>query len=306
MFHLLVPFIILFFLFIATVSLITKRYLIAGILFVVSFTINSYSECFSCNILKRDNEDVTNKDFSILSFNIHGSAINFENNVKQIADLIQHQNADLIFLTEYFPYCTDTLNFLLNACGYKYSLHSHEGNIILSKLPINTSEIIIRHPQRTKILKGSIILDNYPISIYGCHLSSNNYNLSDKQYLTPSNIGTIKTLFLYLKNISSVSQIRKEQAEAITHDFNGESIVVGDMNDICGSPALNQFNRAGLKNAWWTGGLGYGATIHKPLPYRIDHILYSDGLKLNYIRKIDSKELSDHDALLASFSINTK
>lgn len=49
------------------------------------------------------------------------------------------------------------------------------------------------------------------------------------------------------------------------------------------------------------GGLGYGATIHYPLPYRIDHIMYNDRLRLKSIRKIDAKGLSDHDALVAEF-----
>ncbi len=49
------------------------------------------------------------------------------------------------------------------------------------------------------------------------------------------------------------------------------------------------------------GGNGYGATFHHPLPYRIDHIFYNEGLKLKSIRKVDSQGLSDHDALVAEF-----
>lgn len=79
------------------------------------------------------------------------------------------------------------------------------------------------------------------------------------------------------------------------------TIVMGDFNDVPGSPTLNILERAGLKDAWWEGGCGYGATIHHPLPYRIDHILHNDGLKLKSIKKIVTQDLSDHDALVARF-----
>lgn len=73
--------------------------------------------------------------------------------------------------------------------------------------------------------------------------------------------------------------------------------------DVGGSPALRAFKAARFHDAWWKGGLGYGATIHYLLPYRIDHIMYNDKLTLKSIRKIDAKGLSDHDALVAEFRI---
>ena len=79
---------------------------------------------------------------------------------------------------------------------------------------------------------------------------------------------------------------------------------MGDMNDVAGSSALRILGTLGYKNAGWKGGSGYGATIHSPVPYRIDHILYRQGLKglkLNSIKKIDAEGLSDHDALVAEF-----
>ena len=73
--------------------------------------------------------------------------------------------------------------------------------------------------------------------------------------------------------------------------------------DVGGSPALRAFKAAGFQDAWWKGGMGYGATIQYLLPYRIDHIMYNDKLTLKSIRKIDAKGLSDHDALVAEFRI---
>lgn len=56
------------------------------------------------------------------------------------------------------------------------------------------------------------------------------------------------------------------------------SVVMGGMNDISGSSCLRTLADVGFEDAWWNGGFGYGATIHKPLPYRIDHIFYNDDL----------------------------
>lgn len=51
------------------------------------------------------------------------------------------------------------------------------------------------------------------------------------------------------------------------------------------------------------GGFGYGSTIHHPLSFRIDHILYSDRLRLRSVGRVKARGLSDHDALVASFDL---
>ena len=78
---------------------------------------------------------------------------------------------------------------------------------------------------------------------------------------------------------------------------------MGDFNDVCVSKPLKILEDSGFKDAWWVGGFGYGATIHHPLPFRIDHIMYNEGLELVEIKKVDSEDISDHDALLAKFII---
>lgn len=78
-------------------------------------------------------------------------------------------------------------------------------------------------------------------------------------------------------------------------------LLMGDFNDVGGSKAVRTLECSGFRDAWWKGGLGYGATIHKPLPYRIDHIMYSEQFKLQKIEVVSSEGLSDHDALYAEF-----
>ena len=98
---------------------------------------------------------------------------------------------------------------------------------------------------------------------------------------------------------------RAKGAEVLTCDVSQTKkpiIVLGDMNDVGGSKTIRLIKSSGLKDAWWEGGFGYGATIHKPLPYRIDHIFYSNELKLNRVKVVSSEGLSDHDAVFAEFS----
>jgi len=60
---------------------------------------------------------------------------------------------------------------------------------------------------------------------------------------------------------------------------------------------------AGLKNAWWEGGFGYGATFKQGwMRLRIDHIYYNDKLELKNIKVVET-ELSDHNMLVADFSL---
>lgn len=139
------------------------------------------------------------------------------------------------------------------------------------------------------------------MKVIGVHLLSNNHDTDNKRFDTDSITG-VKKLFQYLSNISNMSIRRGYDAKAIVSNlFDGPTIVMGDFNDVCGSKTLNILENVGFKDAWWEGGLGYGATIHYPFPYRIDHILYSGKLQLTEIMKIDANGLSDHDALVATF-----
>ena len=80
-------------------------------------------------------------------------------------------------------------------------------------------------------------------------------------------------------------------------------IVMGDMNDFDTSAPLDSLKEAGMKNAWWEGGIGYGATYHEGwLRLRIDHIYYNEKLELKDV-KVVKTDLSDHNVLIADFSI---
>lgn len=146
--------------------------------------------------------------------------------------------------------------------------------------------VLVRHPQQ-------------PIVIYCCHLTSNLLMLSSDKW------GGLKEGY----------RNRTLEADAIYEALQHESypvIVMGDMNDISSSYTLRRIESvgtlrhgsAGLTDAWWKGGFGYGTTYHDHgLRLRLDHILYDeDRLTLSDVKVIDT-DASDHNALVGGFRI---
>lgn len=135
------------------------------------------------------------------------------------------------------------------------------------------------------------------IMIIGCHLSSNNYG-EDDEYHTPGEIERIDGVMSYLKSVGYASGKRVMQAKNVSSMMreNVPTIVLGDMNDVCGSPCLYVLKESGLKDGWREKGLGYGATIHHLIPFRIDHVMHNNNIELLNIEKIDCSSISDHDA----------
>ena len=171
-----------------------------------------------------------------------------------------------------------------------------------SKYPLSNWSVL----EKNTDIKGSCVCnvqcDEIMIGLIGCHFASNNYN--NHHYFTPKAIKGLKSLTIYLNNIHNASNQRLDEAKIVRTAVLNEIhpvIVMGDFNDVSGSETMCELEKSGLKDAWWEKGIGYGATIHYPLPFRIDHIFFSNKLSLNKIRVVRSHGLSDHDALVADF-----
>ena len=106
----------------------------------------------------------------------------------------------------------------------------------------------------------SVMVNGQSIDIYGCHLASNNYTASQVDFHL-NQVNNHHDAKQYLKNVRDASRFRKMEAQAIIKDMTDRAtIIMGDFNDVSGSPALRAFKTAGFQDAWWKGGLGYGAT----------------------------------------------
>lgn len=192
---------------------------------------------------------------------------------------------------------------------YRSERKNSVGNRLYSKYPIERDTLLKDNQMAYGITCCQIDVKGKKVEIIGVHLSSNNYN-EQMEYMTPDSVENSEQAKTYLGNIVTASRYRANEASLMVNFIDSiksnkpiPTIVMGDFNDVCGSPTLNIMKDAGFKDAWWEEGGGYGATIHNPLPYRIDHILYNDRLKLKSIKKIDADKLSDHDALIGWFEV---
>ena len=296
------PWIILICLIATVIIGLKKHYWIAGAFVITGLLLNWLCECFAFSFVF-DKGIYGKSAVKVMAWNIDGSEYD-SLKVSKIADVIHKYNPDVIFLSEDFDKTGACLDSMLTK-NYPYSSnmvcsgHQFYSNYMLDSIRVVDVEGY-DNPLRIHV---SVMVKGQIIDIYGCHLASNNYSASHVDF----HLDQVKDHHdakQYLKNIRDASRLRKREAQAIIKDMTDRAtIIMGDFNDVGGSPALRVFKAAGFQDAWWKGGLGYGATIHYLLPYRIDHIMYNDKLTLKSIRKIDAKGLSDHDALVAEFRI---
>lgn len=297
---------ILLILFIMAIFFFCRKKIILGALFIVlCIFVNWWSECIAFRVwptIKPHKE----RCFSVLTFNIDGASIDFGNRASSIVELIKAINPDVMFLAEYGDNKKAYLDSLLSI-SFPFTTLANCGNhYFYSKYPVEKQRFVQgREDDNIGIYMTRVFIENDTINLYGCHFASNNYT-TDKHYMTPDSIKDGNDISTYINNIKRAYNQRCCETEVFIEDskaYKGPFIVMGDMNDVGGSLCVRTLESVGLKDAWWEGGFGYGATIHKPLPYRIDHIMHTKELKLLSVRVIDSKGLSDHDALYAEFEL---
>lgn len=306
--------------------LMFRRWKVAAGLLLLAVIGNWWIEVMPVNIVLPDGQAAKPKqgfnearvqegELKVLSFNCNLSIKheNREEKRSKIRDFVNEQDADVVFLTENFINTDDSLWLMMQeAFPYRIEEKNSVGNSLYSKYPILCDTIYKEKGKGYGISCSRIDVRGKRVEVIGVHLSSNNYN-EQGEYMTPDSVESSEQAKTYLGNIVTASRCRANEASLIVNFIDSISIsnkpiptiVMGDFNDVYGSPTLNTLCKGAgrFKDAWWEGGCGYGATIHHPLPFRIDHILYNEGLKLRRIKKVSAKGLSDHDALVATFSI---
>lgn len=175
---------------------------------------------------------------------------------------------------------------------------STTGDIFYSKRPLSESGKF--NADFPNAIYSKLYLDNDSVYILGCHLVGNN-NEGQIEIDDADSLRRVKTFGEYYRN---AQEKRKENAHFLKKAIKESSlpmIVMGDMNDFNHSAPMDSLKDVGMRNAWWEGGFGYGATYHEGwLRLRIDHIYYNDKLKLKGVKVVET-DLSDHNILVASF-----
>lgn len=290
----------------------------------------------------------------VMTWNVHCASGADSVRQRRIAELILAEDADFVQLNEFQQDSCGVLDSLLKTrYSYTEEYQSRKlcGDIFYSKRKMSNSgrmSLRERDPYKgmkwrdlpdsirgksIQTIRATIAFGKDSVQIFGMHMASNSGDGSAIVNSTDS-----------LKKIDSFYNryLRKQENRCFqskwTKVFIQESkhpvIVMGDMNDFNCSAPLDILTSAGLKDAWWEGGFGYGCTFHTGwMRLRIDHVLYepsevsgskfqvsgcrfkvssskfkvsssksSRGVKLCGVKVVET-DLSDHNALVAEFGM---
>lgn len=299
---LLIPWVLLLLVLVVAFCLFKKWWKASVAIVIVLLLANWHWNVFSFGFNSLDKQ----KDpgcLRVLTWNISCADSTGTDDVDGLVQAIMIQDADVVFLTEYSKDVYPEIDSVM-CIRYPYKGGFPTWMIFgefYSRVPIDTC-MRIGGEGTGHLYRLDMHFADKSIRLYNLHLQSN--NIIDGEQFYPDSIADRGGVSRYLDNYKAASGIRREQAELVVSDMmDCPCIVMGDMNDVAGSPCMKVFAEAGLRDAWWEGGFGYGATIHEPVLYRIDHVMYGIGLELKGIKKVSSKGLSDHDALVADFTL---
>ncbi len=283
-----------------TSSLIFK---FLSLISIFGLWLNSKYELIAINLFNGENSF----ELRVLTWNVHRAGIVDTNQQVEMAKVIVEQNADFVQLNE----------FTLDSCRVLDSLIRHyyqhvedvnanllSGDIIYSKkkLYISGQKNDIENSKSVPNIAASILCGRDTVSIVGVHLTGNNDSVTKR---------IVKSRKLdFFRHSYQLYKLRSEDRKFCAHylkqwaiECPHPMIIMGDMNDFSVSAPMDSLRDAGMKNAWWEGGLGYGATFKQGwMRLRIDHVYYNDQLKLKDVRVVNSN-LSDHKILVADFSL---
>lgn len=228
----------------------------------------------------------------VLSYNVHSEADGFRTSSTKMAAIIMEEEPDFVYLTEYYEGTDEALQEALEH-HYPYMNRKHrwganDGDAFFSTWEMDSIYRFSMSGHFSAIYRVQIHKDTDTLAVYCCHLSSNNLKLEDGRWAS----------------LDKGRKLRAKEADVIVEALEQEqypAIVMGDMNDVSGSYAMRRLESAGLSDAWWKGGLGYGSTYSEDwLKLRIDHILYDKKkLKLQFVDVIGDYKYSDHSAVVA-------
>lgn len=246
-------------------------------------------------------------ELKVMTWNVHSSRGADSLRQREIANLIIKKNADVVLLNEFNQDSCKVADSLLKMRYHhtvEHRSHKKNGDIFYSKCEIYNSGRI-KSPVKGKpmqVIKATIAVGKDSVQIFGVHFMSNQYDGSNLGKKNDSENNCNLSLAKYMDG----QKKRCLQAEWTKNEILKSKhavIVMGDMNDFNHSKPLEILTSCGLRDSWWEGGFGYGATYHEGwLRLRIDYILHSDKLKLQNIRVIETS-LSDHNPIVAEFCI---
>lgn len=301
MLALIIPWALVILLILAILFLIKRKRALFFFFVIAAIWLNWLSKCIPFR-LSYPPDRYKGDYIKIISYNIDGTSGNTIEKARNVRALLREYSPDIVFIAEYDDFHPSILDSILKEdFNYTTRTEAKHFQYFFGSIPIyNNRRLQDKEGNDIGVYACSILMNRDTIDLFGCHLSSNNYSPSQDR-VSPDSIQDGAGLINYLHNVKSAGERRTIEVESLIQTIeaqNHQTILMGDFNDVSFSQPLNLLEDSGFKDAWWEGGVGYGATVNYPLPYRIDHIMHTNGLVLKTIRVIKS-DISDHDALYA-------
>ena len=262
--------------------------LLAGVV-VTLVVVNIHYEVIPVHLFS---SSISGHGIRVLSYNVHSKADSFGTSVPKMAAMILERKPDFAYLTEYYEGTNEKLQEALEH-HYPYMNRKHrwganDGDTFFSTWEMDSIYRFSMSGHFSAIYRVQVHKGTDTLAVYCCHLSSNNLKLEEGRWAS----------------LEEGRRLRAKEADEIVEALQQEhypTIVMGDMNDVSGSYAMRRLESAGLGDAWWKAGLGYGSTYSEDwLKLRIDHILYDKKkLKLQFVDVIGDYKYSDHRAVVA-------
>lgn len=317
-----IPIVLLVLVFSSIGFLVFKRWKWATGCVVCCIALNWWTQTFPLNLFHSSSDD---RDLRVAAYNIDclGWGEKHEGWEDELVAFIEETDADILFLSEFqyhdFGAYTHLLDTITKTKFYKSVADVKYGrkDVVYSKYPITDFHRIDINPKfcETDSLYKEITVDYYQnllpmiyqmkvnvngkdVQLICCHLASNEFNVAKKMMKE-------KGLGAFWSNLNKGYVYREVEANSIVeaHDKSMPTILMGDLNDINGSTTMSILQKAGLQDAWWQAGSGYGHTYYKQgLYFRLDHVMTSKDIEVLNV-SVPKCQASDHYPIVADIKM---
>jgi endonuclease/exonuclease/phosphatase (EEP) superfamily protein YafD len=209
--------------------------------------------------LPKKTKEIVENSLKICSSNLELTNTNIEG----LENLISAENPDVLLLMEVTPKWQSLINTEISA-KYPYQVWKPQpgyfGIALLSKIPLNHSEIVYSGPSHLPNIIAEISVNDLPITLVGIHppppINVAHFKMRNNQYL---------------------------QINQILQNLNTAIVLMGDFNTTSHSTALKiLLQKTRLKDSRIGNGLQPTWSLYSVLPsfFALDHIFVSPDLKV--------------------------
>lgn len=260
--------------------------------------------------------DKTPHDFKLLTYNV-ANLHDFSNSASEqngipTVDYVMSRGADIVALQEFFMPSKKYRRQLKE--NYPYIAESNDGQALLSKWPVRSLGALGSGYSFPFIVQGYVVsTDKGDLTIVNVHLRSIGLTDTDKELYEKMTEGRKEDLATIrrslLSKLKSAFIDRATEAEVIRSfidSVSGPVVVCGDFNDVPLCYAQRVIMEKDMKDAYRQTGRIPSITFRENRMYfRIDHILYNDGLTPTYT-VCDHVKYSDHYPVITNFKFTNQ